>query len=29
MWDEGTLDNDKIEGFRTLHERTPYNKPSL
>lgn len=29
MWDEGTLDKDKIESFRNLHERTPYNKPIL
>lgn len=29
MWDEGTLDKDKIESFRNLHERIPYNKPIL
>lgn len=27
MWDSGQLDEDKIESFRHLHERTPYNKP--
>ena len=29
MWSEGSLDESKIEGFRHLHERTPYNKPVL
>lgn len=29
MWDEGTLNNEKIESFRNLHERTPYNKSTL
>ena len=29
MWDEGALDEDRIESFRQLHERTPYNKPTL
>ena len=29
MWNEGTLNKEKIENFRTLHERTPYNKPLL
>ncbi|MBR1546945.1 MAG: dephospho-CoA kinase [Prevotella sp.] len=24
MWENGTLSDDKIESFRTLHERTPY-----
>ena len=24
LWTEGTLDNAKVEGFRHLHERTPY-----
>lgn len=29
MWSDGTLDNERIESFRHLHERTPYNKPVL
>lgn len=29
MWNEGTLNKEKTENFRTLHERTPYNKPLL
>lgn len=29
MWEEGTLNEEKIENFRHLHERTPYNKPTL
>ncbi len=29
MWSEGTLDENRIESFRHLHERTPYNKPRL
>ena len=29
MWDEGTLNEDRIEGFRNLHERTAYNKPVI
>lgn len=29
MWTEGTLNEERIESFRHLHERTPYNKPSL
>ena len=30
MWDEGTLTEEKVESFRTLHERTPYSKqPSI
>ena len=29
MWNEGTLNKEKIEDFRTLHERTPYNIPLL
>ena len=24
LWADGTLDEAKVEGFRTLHERTPY-----
>ena len=23
LWDNGTLTHDRINGFRTLHERTP------
>ena len=26
MWADGTLTEEKVEGFRTLHERTPYLK---
>ena len=29
MWEDGTLNDDKIESFRNLHERTSYNKPIL
>ena len=29
MWNEGLLNEERIEGFRHLHERTPYNKPTL
>ncbi len=29
MWDDGSLNEEKIEGFRHLHERTPYNKPTI
>lgn len=29
MWQEGTLNDGKIEEFRYLHERTPYSKPVL
>ncbi len=29
MWSEGTLNEERIEEFRNLHERTPYNKPTL
>lgn len=29
MWNEGTLDEERTESFRHLHERTPYNKPTL
>ena len=24
LWEDGTLTEQKVEGFRTLHERTPY-----
>lgn len=26
LWEDGTLNDAKIEHFRTLHERTPYNR---
>ena len=26
MWENGTITEEKVEGFRTLHERTPYKK---
>ena len=29
MWDEETLNEERIEGFRNLHERTAYNKPVI
>lgn len=29
MWDEGELSEEKIEGFRHLHERTPYHKAHI
>ena len=29
MRNEGTLNEERIESFRHLHERTPYNKPTL
>lgn len=29
MWNEGTLNEERIESFRHLHECTPYNKPTL
>lgn len=29
MWEAGTLSEDRVESFRNLHERTPYNKPVL
>ncbi len=29
MWAEGSLNEERIENFRHLHERTPYNKPTL
>ena len=25
LWDEGFLTEEKVESFRNLHERTPYN----
>ena len=24
LWEDGTLTEEKVEGFRSLHERTPY-----
>ena len=29
MWNDGLLSEERIESFRHLHERTPYNKPTL
>ena len=29
MWNEGTLNEEKIESFRNIHERTAYKKPVL
>ncbi len=29
MWEEGLLSTERIEGFRHLHERTPYNIPTV
>lgn len=29
MWNKGSLSEERIESFRHLHERTPYNKPIL
>lgn len=29
MWEEGLLSAERIEGFRHLHERTPYNTPTV
>ena len=29
MWNDGTLNEERIESFSYLHERTPYNKPTL
>ena len=26
LWADGTLNEEKVENFRTLHERTPYHK---
>lgn len=27
MWKSGEMTQEKFESFRSLHERTPYNKP--
>ena len=29
LWADGTLNEEKVESFRTLHERTPYHKKVL
>ena len=29
MWQDGTLNEAKIESFRNMHERTPYHKPAF
>ena len=29
MWEKGILNEKQIENFRSLHERTPYNKTTL
>ena len=29
LWEDGSLNEKRIEGFRHLHERTPYNTPVL
>ena len=29
MWSEGTLNDQRIESFRNLHERTSYNKQNI
>lgn len=29
MWANGTLNDEKIESFRHIHERTTYKKPTL
>ncbi len=29
LWADGTLNEEKVESFRTLHERTPYHKASI
>ena len=26
LWQNGTLNDEKVESFRTLHERTPYRQ---
>ena len=26
LWETGELDENKVEGFRDLHERTPYRR---
>ena len=29
LWADGTLNEEKVESFRTLHERTPYHKAKV
>lgn len=29
LWTDGTLNDEKVESFRTLHERTPYHKTTV
>ena len=29
LWADGTLNEEKVESFRTLHERTPYHKAKI
>ena len=29
LWEDGTLNEKKVESFRTLHERTPYHKAKV
>ena len=29
LWADGTLNEGKVESFRTLHERTPYHKAKI
>lgn len=29
LWADGTLNEEKVESFRTLHERTPYHKTTI
>ena len=29
LWADGTLNEEKVENFRTLHERTPYHKAKV
>ena len=29
LWTDGTLHEEKVESFRTLHERTPYHKAKV
>lgn len=29
LWADGTLNEKKVDEFRTLHERTPYHKSSV
>lgn len=29
LWADGTLNDAKVENFRTLHERTPYHKTAI